>query len=190
MTAQPKWSPEDWSDCWALLSGAFVTLKREGAETSYRAVLTRFDSEHAANAIMEWVNEATEEPTPADLAASIRRLIAAETRRPVVADDDEPVGPAPTDYRDAYRIAKQRRERDLSLGFGQYLMVTDDTAAQRAADLLAGNGPRQADGHGYGAILRNALRACDDADRDGALRRLRKHMTPDDHVVLTDAVTP
>lgn len=187
----PSWSPEDWADCWALLSGAFVTLKREGAETSYRAVLTRFDAAHAANAIMEWVNEATEEPTPADLAATIRRHIAAETRRPaVLADDDEPADPPASDYRDAYRIAKQRRGRDASLGFGQYLMTTSAENAQRAADLLAGNGPRQADGHGYGAFLRHTLAACGDADRDGALRRLAQHMTTDDHAVLTDAVTP
>lgn len=184
------WTPDLWEDCWQLLVGAWATLRREGAQTSYRAVLTRFPVGVTVEAVTEWVAESVTEPTPADLAAGVRRHLAAQNRRPVVAADDEPADPPASDYRDAYRIAKQRRGRDASLGFGQYLMTTSAENAQRAAGLLAGNGPRQADGHGYGAFLRHTLAACGDADRDGALRRLAQHMTTDDHAVLTDAVTP
>lgn len=178
------WTPDLWEDCWQLLVGAWATLRREGAQTSYRAVLTRFPVGVTVEAVTEWVAESVTEPTPADLAAGVRRHLAAQNRRPVVAADDEPADPEPRDEASAWNAAKRRHERGATLGFSQWVALgcpPDPDTLPRVAATLSG---------AWGAYARAAMRASSDPDRALALRRLAHVMSPDDHAVLTDAVMP
>lgn len=218
------WADKDWAEAWGFLTGTWPTLRRDGAEAAYRVVLTRLVFDDVAEAVGLLMEETTEEPKPADIAARTRRVVTDRDRahRPVrvpanlpdLPDDDE-ASPRPATLRDALDIAEDRRSRGASLSFTQWVALgcpsrdphdDPDATLAKVARLVAddappvvGAGPDPDNPHSRPAVrvvgslgpaLRGAIRVASDPNRALALRRLGHHMPPDDHAVLTDAVTP
>lgn len=203
MSAKSDWTNAEWDDAWTMIRGVWSTLGRDGAEQSYRAVLTRFAVDDVATVVAELIDTTSDEPKPADIAARLRAVIAHRKERERTAagalprDDDD--GDQAQSEADAWRKAQRRHDRGASLGSAQWIALgcpythrpIDWPSHIDAEFPVRWVKDRRSDAERleavaetlrspWGAYLRAGLRAAARHDHALAIRRLRHVMTPDE----------